>query len=105
MKNKMDLRCGLASVTSKGLLFNGLYYSSAEMIKLQWFSLAELHGSWELPILYDLYESRYVLMLDFDQLEIASIIDNKNEIDPIIIDSYQKAIRNLKVLLSMKRKH
>ena len=102
---KLDIKCGLAYVTPKGLLFNGLYYSNAEMIKMRWFSLAESHGNWHVPVLYDVFESRHVILLDFDQFKIASTIDNEQEIDPIIIDSYQKAIRNLKLLLSMNRKH
>lgn len=102
---EVDIRCGVAMVTSKGLLCNGKYYTSSQLVRMQWFKLAASQGSWAIPVFYDKHDSHHVILLDFDKPEIATIVPNVPQIDPHLVDSYQKAIRNLKLRLTTKYKH
>lgn len=42
-----------AMVTAKGICFNGLYYSSKQALKENWFSEARIKGSYQIAIQYD----------------------------------------------------
>lgn len=101
---EVEIRYGVARVTSSGLLCNGIYYTSSNLIRKQWFKLAESHGSWIIPVLYDEHDPQHVILMNFDQPEIATILPKKKQIDTHLVESYQKAIRNLKLRLTMKVK-
>jgi hypothetical protein len=101
---EINIRCGVANVTNRGLLFEGKHYSSMNMIKHRWFSIAESNGGWQIPVLYDTKDLHHLILLDFEQPEIALTIENNTPIDPKMVELYQEAIRNLKALLSVHRK-
>ncbi|MFX3634430.1 MAG: hypothetical protein ACE3L7_00170 [Candidatus Pristimantibacillus sp.] len=101
----LDIKCGLATVTGKGILFNGIYYSNANFVKSQLFAFAETQGYWFIPVLYNVNETRHLFLFGNDHLELASTIDQGNEIDPNVIQKYQEDIQRLKLMLSMQRKH
>ncbi|MCY9589847.1 hypothetical protein PC41400_16640 [Paenibacillus chitinolyticus] len=103
---EIHMCCGIANVTNAGLQFNGLYYSNPTLIKLDWFLLAEMQGSWPIPILFDLLDNRHILLLDFDHFEVATTIEkDEQHLDPEIVDAYQQAFRNLKTLLFWQRRY
>lgn len=101
----MDFQCGLATVTSKGLLFNHIFYTSPQMIKGQWFQHAAQHGDWVIPILFDAFHADYIVLLEFNQLVVAPASSNAADIDPDVIKAYQDAFRNLKLRALTMRKH
>lgn len=101
----LDIKCGLATITGKGILFNGIYYSNENFVRSQLFAFAETQGYWFIPVLYDVNEARLLVLFGNDQLELASTIDHGKEIEPSVIQKYQEDIQRLKLMLSMQRKH
>lgn len=51
---------GSATVTSKGIRFNGAYYASKESLGEHWFEKARNSGSWKINISYDLRKMDYI---------------------------------------------
>ncbi|EHJ02376.1 HMG-I and HMG-Y, DNA-binding [Clostridium sp. DL-VIII] len=51
---------GSATVTSKGIRFNGAYYASKESLEEHWFEKSRNSGSWKINISYDLRKMDYI---------------------------------------------
>lgn len=103
-KMKSEIRVGLATVSRNGLLINGIYYSNSKMIKKQWFEHAKINGEWQIPVLFDSSNVNQIMLFDFNNMELASSIENKVvDWDPLILIAYQEAIENLKEQLFRSR--
>lgn len=98
-----EFRMGLASVTGQGIILNGNVYTNARMVKHQWFEAAVKNGEWEIPVLYMPEVPNFLLLYDPDGMEVASAIEDREELDKEIIDTYHAAINELKRRL-LKRK-
>lgn len=48
------------TVTTKGIRFKGLFYSSKASMKEQWFIKARSRGSWKIPVCYDPRNINYI---------------------------------------------
>ncbi|MGG6313105.1 hypothetical protein [Paenibacillus macerans] len=44
---------GIAQVTSRGVFFRGIYYSTSQAIKESWFEIANRSGDWPVAVLFD----------------------------------------------------
>ncbi|MFD1173947.1 Mu transposase C-terminal domain-containing protein [Oceanobacillus picturae] len=67
---------GKASVTSKGILMNGLYYTSKTALKEGWFSTARQRGNWKIDAHYDPQDmSQVYLRRDRKNYEICTLVD------------------------------
>lgn len=53
-----------ARVTTKGVLFRGLYYSCKRAIREQWFEKAAHKKSWKITIYYELEQSGIIYFWD-----------------------------------------
>ncbi|NBD28005.1 hypothetical protein [Paenibacillus glycinis] len=102
--NKSDVEFGFATVTGKGLVFNNKLYSNAQMIKSQWFDLAQRTGSWTIPVLYNPEVEGHLVLLDVGGLEVASSIEEQQVIDPVILESYYSALNSLKERMEIKNR-
>ncbi|MUT67104.1 hypothetical protein [Paenibacillus sp. NEAU-GSW1] len=101
----LDIKCGMATVTGKGILFNGSYYSNATLFRSQLFACAESYGFWQIPVLFDVNDYRHIILWGSNHMELASTVEHGIEIDPNVLKKYQEEIRRLKLMLSMQRKH
>jgi transposase InsO family protein len=65
-----------ATVTAKGILFNGLYYSSTFTIKEGWFSKARIQGNWKVNINYhpQSMENIYI-RIDRNRYDVCTLVD------------------------------
>jgi hypothetical protein len=89
MKHIEDMELGLGVVTSKGLLFNSLVYSSESMIKYQWFELAAINGEWHIPVLYQKSDNSYILLLDSNgRVEMACTVEPDSALSKEILQAY-----------------
>lgn len=65
-----------ASVTAKGILMNGLYYTSKTALKEGWFSTARQHGNWKIDAHYDPQNmSQIYLRKDRKEYEVCTLVD------------------------------
>ncbi|MDB2123808.1 Mu transposase C-terminal domain-containing protein [Clostridium paraputrificum] len=58
-----------ATVTSKGIKFKGVYYSSDIAIKEGWFIKARNSGSWKIKISYDLRKMDFIYIKDVNGID------------------------------------
>lgn len=103
-RDNNDVLFGLATVTGQGILFNDRVYSNTQMIKHQWFELAQKTGSWTIPILFNPAESEHVFILDMGGLEVASSLEKGPEVEPVILESYYQALNVLKEQIRLKKR-
>lgn len=94
--NTENMQFDLAVVTSKGLLYKNILYTNPSMVKNHWFELAGRDGNWEVPILYSLNKADHILLLDIEQMEIATAVSPIIEVPQEIIEAYYEAMENLK---------
>jgi len=65
-----------ATITAKGILMNGLYYSSTTAVKERWFSTARQKGNWKIDVLYDPQDmSQINIRHDRRNFETCNLID------------------------------
>ncbi|MGF1535390.1 MAG: Mu transposase C-terminal domain-containing protein [Elainellaceae cyanobacterium] len=66
-----------ASVTYRGIRFQGLYYASDLALKEQWFVKARERGSWRIPVAYDprKVDVLYLRLGDRHQVERCQLVD------------------------------
>lgn len=104
MKNLNEqLQFGLAVVTSKGLLFNGKFYTNASMVKNNWFEQVESEGEWQIPILYQNSNQERLFLLDLQSNEVATAIEHCHQTESIHI--YHEHIQSLKKQYYDERNH
>ncbi|MEX1030751.1 MAG: Mu transposase C-terminal domain-containing protein [Paenibacillaceae bacterium] len=68
---------GAARVTSKGIFFNGLYYSCNKAIKEQWYHSVLQIGMWDINIKLDPTDLSTIKLVDFDEETCRRIQFNK----------------------------
>lgn len=98
---KSNVQFGLATVTGKGVVFNEKVYSNTQMIKNQWFELAQRTGSWTIPVLYNPEEVDHLVLFDMAGLEVASSVEEMPEIEPLVLECYYQALNSLKEKLKL----
>ncbi|WP_191559395.1 Mu transposase C-terminal domain-containing protein [Metabacillus idriensis] len=65
-----------ATITAKGILLNGLYYSCTTAVKERWFSIARQQGTWKIDVHYDPQNVSHIYIRhDRKSYEICSLID------------------------------
>ncbi|MDF2652308.1 MAG: hypothetical protein K0Q73_8113 [Paenibacillus sp.] len=94
MDSEQKYELGLATVSNKGVLFNGLVYTCANIIKLKWFEQAAVKGEWKVIILYDPQNLIDILLFDIHSIDVATTVQTPREDDQTL--QYQGAIRSLK---------
>ncbi|MCM3625774.1 Mu transposase C-terminal domain-containing protein [Paenibacillus glycanilyticus] len=97
MDSQQKYELGLATVSNRGVLFNGLVYTCSNMIKQKWFEHAT-KGEWKVIILHDPQNPTDILLFEIQAIEIATTVQA-----PLVDDQtlqYQSAIRALKEQLS-----
>ena len=57
---------GVATVTSKGILFNKIYYTSGELLKNYEFEKARNNGRWKVDIVYDPRNLNYIYLRNYN---------------------------------------
>lgn len=102
-KKEPTILQGLATVSSCGLEFNGRIYSNANMIRHQWFELAAVQGSWQIPIFYNPERPEELMLFDFITAEVATSVETKECVCEEIKATYFEAINSLKERISKIR--
>lgn len=65
-----------ATITAKGILLNGLYYSCSTAVKERWFSNARQQGNWKVDVHYDPQRVSHIyIRYDRKNYEICSLIN------------------------------
>lgn len=65
-----------ATVTAKGILLDGLYYSCSTAVKERWFSTARQRGTWKINVHYDPQNlSQIYLRHDRRNYEVCTLLD------------------------------
>ena len=73
------MKKGTATVTSSGIEFQKLYYTSRRADKEEWFSKARVHGKWQIDIAYDPRGIDSIcLLLENGEFEYAKQKDESN---------------------------
>lgn len=99
-----SVRVGLALVTANGLIFNKKTYTNAQMIKHQWFEHAAEFGEWECPIVYIESNPEYIVLLNREEMELATSIEVNTLIkDEAVLQAYYAGINNLKIRIQETR--
>lgn len=63
-------------ITAKGILFQGLYYTSSTAVKERWFSTARISGNWKIDIHFDPQNmSKIYIPQNRKDYEVCSLID------------------------------
>jgi transposase InsO family protein len=63
-------------ITAKGILFQGLYYTSSIAVKERWFSTARISGNWKIDIHFDPQNmSKIYIPLNRKDYEVCTLID------------------------------
>lgn len=91
---------GAAQVTPKGIIFLGLYYSSYQAIREQWYEKASESGKWTIEVYFDpinLSKIFYRIMNSFDEFEECNVLQPKT-LKGSKLDKYFKSIQKLKCL-------
>ena len=96
-KEVQDLRLGLASVTCRGIVFAGITYSNAKLIKRRWFEAADKNGEWIIPVLYDPHNRDHFVIYDCEGIELASSVKEMDQLDIEVVQAYYDAINALKL--------
>lgn len=94
MDSEQKYELGLATVSNRGVLFNGLVYTCANMIKRKWFEQAAIEGEWKVIILYDPQNLIDILLFDIRSIDVATTVQAYKEDEQTLM--YQGAIRALK---------
>jgi hypothetical protein len=94
---------GFATVSATGLLFNGLVYTNAKMIKYKWFEHAAIDGEWQIPIFYQPQDISKIILFDLNAMEVATTVRKPSESHNTL--GYQDALRNLKEQILQVKKH
>lgn len=73
---------GEASVTFRGIRFNGIFYSSERAINERWFVQARMNGSWKVNVSYDPRDLNFLyLRLNREDFEICSMLESQAKYD------------------------
>ncbi|MGG1689416.1 Mu transposase C-terminal domain-containing protein [Heyndrickxia ginsengihumi] len=69
-----------AKVTARGILFEGLFYSSTLAIKEGWFSKARIQGNWKINIHYDPQSMEKIyIRIDRYKYDVCTLVDHQYE--------------------------
>ncbi|MGZ0041357.1 hypothetical protein [Paenibacillus ottowii] len=101
-KNK-ELGIGMATVTGQGLKFADLWYSSKMLMKNQHFEDAQKNGEWKIPVLFLKKNPDILIVVNFDFVDLAYIIDKRTSINEQVLEAYYEAIRNLRTQLKLAK--
>lgn len=93
MDEKVEI--GMATVSAKGLIFNGRVYTNAAMIKHQWFEHAGKYGEWQCLVGYLLSTPEHIVLFDMQGVEVATSINNQQHMEATVLETYYDAINNL----------
>ncbi|MFB1082495.1 integrase [Jeotgalibacillus sp. JSM ZJ347] len=95
-----------ATVTSKGILVNGLYYSSKTSLKEGWFSHARQQGSWKVSAHYNpMSLSNIYIKLGRNQYEKCSLIDQYRMYESATleeVEAHEKSMRQQEIDFQIK---
>jgi hypothetical protein len=105
---KKQLHClsfAQATVTSKGINLNGVYYTSSLALKEQWFQHTSDVEDWIVPVYYDSRNLDFIyLSLDAKGLFLAYRIENTQEVSPQYLENYYSRLNVLKTQYRRKKK-
>jgi len=73
-----------ATVTAKGIRFQGMYYACDKALKERWFEIARNKGTWKIRIKYDPRTVNYIYMID----------ENNRDFDKCYLLEYQEKFFN-----------
>lgn len=78
---------GEASVTFRGIRFNGIFYSTERAINERWFVQARMNGSWKVDVSYDPRNLNLLyLRLNREDFEICSMLESQAKYDNKSLD-------------------
>ncbi|WP_431088822.1 hypothetical protein [Paenibacillus sp. 8b26] len=100
---KKELGIGMAAVTGQGLKFAGLCYSSKILMKYQHFEDAQKNGEWKIPVLFFEKNLDILIIVNFDFVDLAYVIDKRVSVNEQVLDAYYEAIRNLRAQLKFAK--
>ncbi|RCW40585.1 hypothetical protein [Paenibacillus prosopidis] len=106
MNSLKKIELGPATVTGRGLLFNGSVYTNANMIKYKWFEHAAIEGEWQIPILYQEQENDHLILFDIyaNAIEVATTNQTEQSGSSDYVEKYQEKIRYLKKQIQKSNK-
>ncbi|GFZ94035.1 hypothetical protein GCM10008018_45620 [Paenibacillus marchantiophytorum] len=100
---------GIATITSRGISFNSLFYSCSRAISEQWYEYAKLHGETQIMVLYNnsdlskiwiqLVNSRF----EIGETDVAYLLV-REEVCNSKLERYFESIQKLKSLRETQRK-
>lgn len=100
---------GIATITSRGIKFNSLFYSCSRAISEQWYEHAKLHGETQIMVFYNNSDlSKIWIQLvnsvfEIEETEVAYLLV-REEISDSKLEKYFESIQKLKSLRDTKRK-
>ncbi|WP_028611698.1 hypothetical protein [Paenibacillus harenae] len=95
-RNVESIELRLARFTQDGLMLNDKIYTNARMLECNWFESARLHGEREVPVLYNPLNPNKLVFFDFNELEIASTVENQQQDNMNDLEAYYFALNELK---------
>lgn len=96
---------GSATVTSKGIRFNGAYYASKESLGDHWFEKARNSGSWKINISYDLRKMDYIYIKKDNgrEYEKCFLLEHQNKYKNKCFDDVQYLISREKLDVNLMK--
>lgn len=92
----INVSFGVGTVTKLGLRFYSKIYTNGSMKNAKWFEHAEIHGEWNVPVVFDSGSTNFIALYDMVSFEVVSSVDNDimESVDELLL--FFSAIEDLK---------